>query len=72
MTPIEMLKEFMKTNNLKPKDLKNSIGNKDVVSRILNCERPLTLRMIRNLYNEFNLPLEVLIQEYPINDKMPY
>jgi HTH-type transcriptional regulator / antitoxin HigA len=62
--PIEAIKFRMEQLNLKPKDLEPMIGNKSMVSRILNKKRQLTLDMIRRLQEQLNIRGEVLLKEY--------
>ena len=64
--PVEAIKFRMEQMDLKPKDLEDILGNKGVVSRILNKRRPLSLAMIRNLHHSLHIPAEILIVETPI------
>ncbi len=64
LSPIQALKTRMEELNLKPKDLVKIIGDKSRVSDILSQKRKLTLKMIRDLHNSLNIPIETLIQEY--------
>lgn len=65
--PIEAIKFRMEQLNLKPKDLEPMIGNKSMVSRILNKKRQLTIDMIRRLQAQLHISGEVLLQEYPMS-----
>ncbi len=67
--PIAAIKETMERKGMKDKDLIAAIGSKTTVSLVLNRRRALTLDMIRNLADLMNLPLEVLIQPYELDDK---
>ena len=64
--PIEAIKFRMEQLNLKPKDLEPMIGNKSMVSRILNRKRQLTLDMIRRLQDQLNIRGEILLKEYQL------
>ncbi|MDB5273138.1 MAG: DNA-binding protein [Chitinophagaceae bacterium] len=64
--PIEAIKFRMEQLNLKPKDLEPMIGNKSMVSRILNKKRQLTIDMIRRLQAQLNIRGEVLLKEYAL------
>ena len=64
--PIEAIKVRMEDLELKAKDLEKIIGNKSIVSLIMNRKRPLTKDMIRDLHKTLQIPLEVLFQEYEI------
>ena len=57
----------MEQAGLKQKDLIPYIGNKSKVSEILSGKRALSKQMIRSLHESLNIPLEVLIQAYPLN-----
>jgi HTH-type transcriptional regulator/antitoxin HigA len=59
--PIEAIKFRMKQMGLERKDLEPYIGRSGRVSEILNHDRPLTLRMIRNLWTGLHIPLESLV-----------
>ncbi len=62
--PIEAIKFRMEQMNLKPKDLEPILGNKSLVSKVLNKKRSLSLAMIRNLHSSLHIPTDVLIKEY--------
>ena len=59
--PIEAIKFRMDQAGLSPKDLVPAIGRLNRVYEILNRKRPLTLNMIRNLHDKFDIPAESLI-----------
>lgn len=65
--PIDAIKFRMEQAGLKQKDLIPYIGNKSKVSEILSGKRALSKQMIRSLHESLNIPLEVLIQPYPLN-----
>jgi HTH-type transcriptional regulator/antitoxin HigA len=62
--PIEAIKFRMEQMGYKQKDLEKAIGHKGHVSEILNRKRKLTLEMVRNLHQKFNIPLQALIKAY--------
>jgi HTH-type transcriptional regulator/antitoxin HigA len=62
--PIEAIKFRMEQMGYTQKDLAAIIGLKSRASEILNKKRPLTLEMIRNIHDKFNIPTQVLIQSY--------
>ena len=62
--PVEAIKFRMEQLNLKPKDLEDIIGNKSLVSKILNKKRTLSLSMIRAIHEKLNISTNVLIKEY--------
>lgn len=61
--PVEAIKFYMEQNDMSPKDLEPVIGRRNRVYEVLNHTRPLTLRMIRKLHDEFGIPAESLIKE---------
>ncbi len=65
--PIHLIRTRMEELGLKQKDLIEAIGSKSHVSEVLNFKRPLSLNMMRNLHDQFDLPVEILIKEYPLN-----
>ena len=65
--PIDAIKFRIEQVGLKQKDLIPYIGNKSKVSEILSGKRALSKQMIRSLHEGLNIPLEVLIQPYPLN-----
>jgi len=60
--PIEAILFRMEQSGLERKDLEPYIGRSGRVSEVLNRKRPLTLEMIRKLWNGLHIPLESLIQ----------
>jgi HTH-type transcriptional regulator/antitoxin HigA len=62
--PVEAIKFRMEQMDLKPKDLEAILGNKSLVSKILNRKRSLSLAMIRSLNKALHIPTEILIREY--------
>ncbi|ABM44561.1 hypothetical protein X471_00726 [Bartonella bacilliformis str. Heidi Mejia] len=59
--PIEVIKFRMEQMNLSAQDLVPAIGHLNRVYEILSGKRKLTLRMIKNLHQQFNISLESLI-----------
>jgi HTH-type transcriptional regulator/antitoxin HigA len=62
--PIEAIKFRMEQMGYNQNDLANVIGLKSRASEILNKKRKLTLDMIRQIHQQFNIPTEVLIKPY--------
>jgi HTH-type transcriptional regulator/antitoxin HigA len=58
----------MERKGLKDKDLIPLIGSKTTVSLVLTKKRGMTIEMIRNLAEGLNLPVELLIQPYQLDD----
>jgi HTH-type transcriptional regulator / antitoxin HigA len=59
---INAVEYYMEENGFKQKDLIGIIGDKSLVSKVMNRERNLTLRMIRNLHDKLGIPYELLIK----------
>ncbi len=66
--PVAFIEYIMDSRGLTRKDLEPYIGPRGRVADILNRTRPLTMMMIRRLANGLNLPVEVLIQPYPLRE----
>ncbi len=62
--PIDVIQYYIEQRGLKAKDLVGIIGDKALVSKILNRERKLNLRMVRSLHNKLQIPFKALIAEY--------
>jgi HTH-type transcriptional regulator / antitoxin HigA len=60
--PIEAIKFRMEQQGLTRKDLEPMIGTRTRVAEVLNRRRPLSITMIRRLYQGLGIPAEVLIQ----------
>lgn len=61
--PIEAIKFRMEQEGVTRQDLAPMIGSRARVSEILNGQRRLTLRMIRQLNKQLRIPLEALVAE---------
>lgn len=59
--PIEAIKYRMEQLNLTQQDLARYLGGKNRASEVLNRKRPLTLKMIKALYQHLRIPAEALI-----------
>lgn len=59
--PVEAIKFRMEQMGLTRKDLEAYIGSRGRVSEVLNHKRELSLKMIRQLHHNLNIPLESLI-----------
>jgi HTH-type transcriptional regulator/antitoxin HigA len=60
-TPIEAIRFRMDQLDFSNADLAEILGGENRVSEIMNKKRKLSLRMIRNLCYQWNIPAEVLI-----------
>jgi HTH-type transcriptional regulator / antitoxin HigA len=61
LDPIAAIKYKMAEEGLNQSDLIKYFGTKSRVSEVLNGKKPLTLKMIKNLHQQFNIPADVLI-----------
>ncbi len=61
--PIEAIKFRMEQQGLLQKDMVPYMGSQSKVSEVLNRKRPLSLSMIRALYEGLGIPAEVLLRE---------
>ncbi len=59
--PIEAIKIRMQDLGMQRKDLEVFLGDKTVVSKVLNHKRALTVEQIRNLHKGLGIPAEILI-----------
>jgi HTH-type transcriptional regulator/antitoxin HigA len=59
--PVEAIKFRMEQMGLTRKDLEAYIGSRGRVSEVLSHKRELSLKMIRQLHHNLNIPLESLI-----------
>ncbi len=59
--PIEYIKYCIENTAISKKDLTKYMGGSARLSEILNRKKPLTLKMIKNLYNHLHIPAELLL-----------
>lgn len=59
--PIDAIKFRMEQMDMTTSDLVKYLGSQSRVSEILNRKRKLSLKMIKSLYKELNIPAEVLL-----------
>ena len=75
--PISAIEYYIESRGLSQRDLEPYIGSrarvadKNMPSEILNRQRPLTLRMIRNLEKGLGIPATILVQEYELAQDHP-
>lgn len=58
--PISAILFRMEQEGLKQKDLVPILGDKSIVSKVLNGQRKLTIVMIKNLQKQLKIPFESL------------
>jgi HTH-type transcriptional regulator/antitoxin HigA len=61
--PVDAIIFRMEQQGLRQKDIADFLGGKNRASEILARKRPLTLPMIRSLYENLDIPPELLIRE---------
>jgi HTH-type transcriptional regulator/antitoxin HigA len=66
--PVEAILYFMESRGLSRKDLEPFLGGRAKVSEVLNRRRPLSIDMIRRLYDGLGIPAEVLILPYELEE----
>lgn len=62
--PIEAIKFQMEQMGYMAKDLEAIIGTRSWVSEVLSKKRKLTLRMIRSINKQLDIPTDILVQAY--------
>jgi HTH-type transcriptional regulator/antitoxin HigA len=60
-SPVDVLNELMRANNLRQKDLLDVFGTPSIVSEVLHVKRHLTTEHVRRLSRRFNVSPEVFI-----------
>ena len=60
-SPVDVLNELMRANDLKQKDLLDVFGTPSIVSEVLHGKRQLTTEHIRRLSRRFHVSPEVFI-----------
>jgi len=61
--PVEAIAFRMDQMGLKPADLAKLLGGRSRVSEVLNRKRPLSVAMMRSLYQNLHIPAESLLAE---------
>lgn len=64
--PIEFLKDVMESTGKDQSELAKLLNSRPRASEILNRQRPLTLKQIRTIARAWNLPTELLVQDYEL------
>jgi HTH-type transcriptional regulator/antitoxin HigA len=67
--PVEAIKFRMDQAGMTRRELEPYIGSRARVAEVLNQKRPLSLTMIRRLNTGLGIPLDSLIQPYPLKSK---
>jgi HTH-type transcriptional regulator/antitoxin HigA len=64
--PIAAIEYELEKRGLTRGSLEPIIGASGRVSEVLNRQRPLTMTMIRKLHDQWGIPGDVLLNEYPL------
>ncbi len=64
--PIELILHVMDARGLTQRDMEPYLGTRGRVSEVLNRRRPLSLEMIRKLQAGLNIPADILVQPYEL------
>lgn len=62
-SPVEHLRELMKANGLRQKDLLGIFGSPSIVSEVLRGKRALTVAHIAALSRRFSVPADLFIED---------
>ena len=65
-SPLAAIEYEMEKRGLSRRDLEPILGPSGRVSEVLSGQRPLTLSMMRRLYQAFDLSADVLLAPYPL------
>ncbi|MBM3648666.1 MAG: transcriptional regulator [Alphaproteobacteria bacterium] len=66
--PIEAIEAHMADRGLLQADLARLLGSRSLASAILNRKRPMSLSVIRKLAKEWDIPTDILVQPYRLDD----
>jgi len=66
--PIDVINIYLEKEGKERKDLIGIIGDKTLVSRIMNRKRKLTPKMIRNVSRYLSIPVDKLIKDYKLGE----
>ncbi|MDZ8263722.1 transcriptional regulator [Nostoc sp. ChiQUE01b] len=64
--PIEAILYYLESRGLSVDELESVIGSKAEIADILDRKQALTLEMIRGLHQQLGIPVQILIQPYPL------
>jgi HTH-type transcriptional regulator/antitoxin HigA len=67
--PIAAIEAHMSDRGLGQADLARLLGSRSLASAILNRKRPMSLSVIRKLSSAWDLPTDILVQPYRLQDK---
>lgn len=68
LSPVEFIEAYMEEAGLRQSDLAAVLGSASRASEFMNLKRPLTLGAIQRIHRDWQLPANVLIQPYHLED----
>ena len=68
--PIEAIRYYMESRGLSDDDLAQYIGDRQLAHRVLQRTSPLSIDMIRELHNGMGISADILIQPYPLRQRV--
>lgn len=68
--PIEAICYYLESRGLSDEDLAEYIGDRQLTHKILQRTTPLSIEMIRELHNGIGISADVLIQPYPLRQRV--
>jgi HTH-type transcriptional regulator/antitoxin HigA len=69
LDPVEFLKGAMEAMGKDQTELAELLNSRPRASEILNRQRPLTLKQIRTIAAAWNLPTDLLVQDYELSPR---
>lgn len=67
--PIKAIQYHMESRGLSTDDVSFCFGDRHTASNILQRKDPLSLDMIRSIHRSLGIPVEILIQQYPLEEQ---
>jgi HTH-type transcriptional regulator / antitoxin HigA len=64
INPIKIIKSRMDNLGYTATDLAKAFGDEGTVNKVLNCQQPLSLTMIRKFSKLLRIPADLLVSEY--------
>ena len=68
--PIEAIRYYLESRGLSDEDLAQYIGDRQLTHNILQRTTPLSIEMIRELHNSIGISADILIQPYPLRQRV--
>jgi HTH-type transcriptional regulator / antitoxin HigA len=68
--PIEAIRYYLESRGLSDEDLAQYLGDRQLAHMILQRTTPLSIEMIRELHNGIGISADILIQPYPLRQRV--